>query len=89
MREAIQFIPLATTILALWFAVALCKRWRARGGRHLLWFAVGALTYAAGTITESWTTLFGLKLNIYGLTTIPLFSMMWLYYRVELCLLPM
>ena len=25
----------------------------------MLWFAVGALTYAAGTVTGSWTTLFG------------------------------
>jgi len=65
MREAIQFIPIATTILALWFAVVLCKRWRRRGGRHLLWFAVGALTYAAGTITESWTTLFGWNESVF------------------------
>lgn len=59
MRQAVQFIPIATTILALWFAVVLSRRWHERGGRHLLWFAVGALTYAAGTIAESWTTLFG------------------------------
>ena len=59
MRSAIQFIPIATTILALTFSVVLLRRWRQRGGPHLLWFAVGALTYAAGTVTESVTTVFG------------------------------
>jgi hypothetical protein len=59
MRHFVQFIPIATTILALTFSVVLFRRWGQRGGPHLLWFAVGALTYAAGTITESWTTLFG------------------------------
>jgi len=59
MRPAVQYIPIATTVLALAFFVVLLKRWRQRGGPHLLWFAVGALTYAAGTITESVTTLFG------------------------------
>ena len=59
MRHAVQFIPIATTILALAFCVVLFRRWRERGGPHLLWFALGTLTYAAGTITESWTTLFG------------------------------
>lgn len=59
MRHVVQFIPIATTIMALTFSVVLFRRWGQRGGPHLLWFAVGALTYAAGTITESWTTLFG------------------------------
>ena len=59
MRHAVQLIPIATTILALSFCVVLFYRWRERGGAHLLWFAVGALTYAAGTITESLTTVFG------------------------------
>lgn len=59
MRHAVQFIPIATTILALAFSVVLFQRWRQRGGPHLLWFVLGALTYAAGTITESLTTVFG------------------------------
>lgn len=59
MRSAVQFIPIATTILALVFSVVLFRRWRVRGGPHLFWFGIGALTYAAGTITESATTLFG------------------------------
>lgn len=59
MRSAVQFIPIATTILALAFSAVLFGRWRERGGPHLFWFGIGALTYAAGTITESATTLFG------------------------------
>src|SRR3990172_9488479 len=40
--------------------VALLRRWRERRtGPHLLWWALGALTYALGTITESLTTLLG------------------------------
>jgi hypothetical protein len=55
----VSYIPIATTIVALVFATELFRRWRAKGGPHHLWFAIGALTYAAGTITESATTLFG------------------------------
>jgi hypothetical protein len=58
-RSAVQFIPIATTLLALGFSVELYRRWTRRGGPHHLWFCLGALTYAAGTITESATTLFG------------------------------
>lgn len=59
MRQFVQYIPIATTIVALTFSTVLYERWRIRGGPHLLWFAIGAATYAAGTITESATTLFG------------------------------
>jgi hypothetical protein len=59
MRQLVQFLPIATSILALSFSTVLYERWRIRRARHLLWFAIGAATYAAGTIAESATTLFG------------------------------
>jgi hypothetical protein len=58
-RSAVHFIPIITTVVALAFAMAVFRRWRARGGAHLLCWAIGLLTYAAGTVTESATTLFG------------------------------
>jgi len=59
MRNAVHYIPILTTLLALGFSVVLFRRYRERGGPHHLWWALGMLTYAAGTITESLTTLMG------------------------------
>lgn len=59
MRSPVLFIPLVTTVFAVFFTVALLRRWRARGGPHLLWWAAGTATYAIGTATESATTLLG------------------------------
>jgi hypothetical protein len=59
MRNPVLFIPIATTILAVVFSFALLRRWRLKGGTHLLWWSVGTATYALGTITESLTTLIG------------------------------
>lgn len=57
--EPVGYLPIATTVLALVFAAKLFMRYRERGGTHHLWWIVGMLTYAAGTITESLTTLIG------------------------------
>jgi hypothetical protein len=59
MARLIQFIPIGTTLVSLAFAVVLLRRWSAQRKPHLAWFAAGALCYAAGTITESLTTLLG------------------------------
>jgi hypothetical protein len=60
MRSAVHFIPIATTVVAIVFTGVLLRRWRERrSGPHLLWWALGAATFAAGTIAESATTLFG------------------------------
>jgi hypothetical protein len=59
MPTPVHYIPIFTTCLALGFAVVLFTRYRERGRTHLLWWGIGMLTYAAGTITESLTTLIG------------------------------
>jgi hypothetical protein len=58
-RSAVLFIPILTTVLSLLFSATLWRRWRNRGGTHLLWWCIGLATYAAGTFTESAVTLFG------------------------------
>lgn len=59
MRTFVHFIPIATTVIALAFCGALIRRYRWKGGAHLLWWAIGAATYAAGTAAEATVTLFG------------------------------
>jgi hypothetical protein len=66
MRNPVHFIPLATTVLAIVFTGVLLRRWRIRRpAPHLLWWAIGAATFAAGTITESLTTLFGWQETVF------------------------
>ena len=58
-ESLVHYIPILTTGVAIGFAVTVFKRFRQRGGLHLLWWGIGMVTYAAGTTTEAWTTLFG------------------------------
>ncbi len=56
----VSFIPIATTIVAAFFAPVVFRRWRERrSGPHLLWWSLGIAVYGIGTLTESLTTLFG------------------------------
>jgi hypothetical protein len=65
-RSTVHFIPILTTLLASAFTVVLLRRWRRRrSGPHLLWWALGAATFAAGTVTESLTTLFGWQESVF------------------------
>ena len=61
----VHYIPILTTLIAAAFAVAVLRRYRDRGGQHLLWWGVGMITYGAGTFTEAFTTLFGWSEGIF------------------------
>jgi hypothetical protein len=61
----VHYIPILTTFLALGFAAVLFGRYRERGRPHLLWWGIGMLTFAAGTITESLTTLIGWHAGVF------------------------
>jgi hypothetical protein len=56
----VHHIPIATTVVALLFAPRVYRRWRERRpAPHLWWWALGIALYGVGTLTESFTTLFG------------------------------
>ena len=56
----VDYLPVATTLVAAAFAVALFRRYRERrSGPHLAWWAAGVAVYGIGTFTEAATTLFG------------------------------
>ncbi|HYC50426.1 MAG TPA: hypothetical protein VEB19_04875 [Gemmatimonadaceae bacterium] len=57
--QFIYFIPIATTIIASAFSTIVLRRYRERGGTHLLWWGVGLILYGVGTLTEALTTVFG------------------------------
>lgn len=55
----VHYLPILTTVVSAIFAVVVFRRYRSRGGTHLLWWGLGMLAYGAGTLTESLTTLLG------------------------------
>lgn len=63
--EVIYWIPVATTLVAAVFSVIVLKRYRERGGTHLLWWGFGLVLYGAGTLAESLTTLFGWNATVF------------------------
>jgi hypothetical protein len=60
MPTLVHYIPIATTVLAIFFAPIVFRRWQERKpAPHLLWWAFGIAAYGVGTFTEGFTTLFG------------------------------
>ena len=60
LHGAVLFIPVITTCFAIYFATILLRRYREKGGgKHLLWWGIGMVTYAMGTFTEAFTSIFG------------------------------
>ncbi|MCG6957320.1 MAG: hypothetical protein LJF04_15125 [Gemmatimonadetes bacterium] len=59
-RSLVDFVPLATTVVAAFFAPAVFLRWKKRrSGPHLLWWSFGIALFGVGTLAESSTTVFG------------------------------
>ena len=52
----VYWIPVVTTVVASLFATIVLRRYRARGGTHLLWWGVGLILYGVGTLTEALTS---------------------------------
>jgi hypothetical protein len=65
MPTAVHYLPILTTVLAIFFAASLYRRWSRKRSPHLWWWAVGITTYGLGTALESAITLGG---NSVGLT---------------------
>jgi hypothetical protein len=60
MKSFIHYLPILTTLIAIPFGVILFRHWRKKpSALYLAWWTLGVITYAAGTLTESLTTLYG------------------------------
>ena len=61
----VHYLPILTTVLSAIFAFVVFRRYRARGGAHLLWWSFGILVYGMGTFAEGWMTRFGWNPGIF------------------------
>jgi len=55
----IHYLPILTTLFSIYFLTDIGGRYFAKGGRHLMWWAIGVFTYGLGTFLEGFITLFG------------------------------
>lgn len=55
-----RFLPILSTLISACFAWVIFARYRRKPEAYqLLWWGIGVVTYGAGTLIESWNTLFG------------------------------
>ena len=59
MQQIIEHIPIATTIIAIFFAREIYQHYQRRKTTYLLWWTIGVLTFGLGTMAESINILFG------------------------------
>ena len=62
MHQIAEYIPIATSILSVFFAIEIFNHWKVRRTPYLLWWTIGVVTFALGTATESINVLFGWSL---------------------------
>lgn len=55
-----HYLPILTTVISVVFAYQILSRYAAkRASKQLLWWGLGIVTYGAGTLVESLTTILG------------------------------
>ncbi|HLA66771.1 MAG TPA: hypothetical protein VJP05_04750 [Acidimicrobiia bacterium] len=56
----VDYLPVATTVVAVAFSVVLYRHWRRRPGvRYILWWMIGVIMFGLGTLTEAAVALWG------------------------------
>ena len=55
----IDYIPILTTILSLYFFVEILKHYLFRKKKYLFWWMIGVATFGLGTLSESIHTIIG------------------------------
>ncbi len=59
MNTIIEYIPIITTMFAIYFAKEIYEHYKIRRTTYLLWWTIGVVTYGLGTFTESINVVFG------------------------------
>ena len=49
----VEFLPIITTVLAVFFARDIILHYRDRRKKYLLWWSIGIVNYGLGTLLES------------------------------------
>jgi len=55
----IDYIPIFTTILSLYFFIEIFKHYFSKRKKYLLWWMLGVVTFGLGTLSESFHALIG------------------------------
>ena len=55
----IDYIPILTTILSLYFFIEIFKHYLSRKKKYLLWWMIGVATFGLGTLSESLHPIIG------------------------------
>lgn len=59
MQNLIEYIPILTTIFAVYFSFQIFNHYKRRKTKYLLWWTLGVITFGLGTLAESINILIG------------------------------
>ncbi len=58
-QELTEYIPIITTLFAVFFTAEIYSHYKVRKTKYLLWWTIGVVTFGLGTLAESVNILFG------------------------------